>query len=177
MRFLQSLMSRSTWGHSLVVRHRPNPPQPHGELRSARRSPGRPRIILRRTDHALAEVSDQPLRGRICVRLQDPRVAFEMLEHAVSALPSSSSGCTGTDGRSRTIIESSCGMLFASVMSATMTTLRWSARRRNGHAADDEQARAGNPRPPTAWRLPTEYDDGVVSELDCPGARRAVDAQ
>src|SRR5262245_37048493 len=43
----------------------------------------RPRIFLRRTDHALTEVSDQPLRGRICVRLEYPRIASEMLEHAV----------------------------------------------------------------------------------------------
>jgi len=52
-------------------------------LGSARRSLDRLRIILRRTDHAITEVSDQPLRGRICVRLQHPRIVSEMLEHAV----------------------------------------------------------------------------------------------
>src|ERR1700730_12950050 len=36
-----------------------------------------------------------------------------------SALPSRSSGCTGTDGRSGTMTASSCGILLASVMSAT----------------------------------------------------------
>src|SRR5262252_7111413 len=38
---------------------------------------------LRRTDHVLSEASDQMLRGRIPVGLQDPGVSFEMLEHAV----------------------------------------------------------------------------------------------
>src|SRR5215471_18081671 len=35
---------------------------------------------LRRTDHVLSEASDQMLRGRILVGLQDPGVSFEMLE-------------------------------------------------------------------------------------------------
>jgi hypothetical protein len=45
---------------------------------SASRTP-----FLRRVDHSLTEVSDQTLGGRILINVQDPRVAPEMLEHAV----------------------------------------------------------------------------------------------
>src|SRR5262245_12006804 len=51
--------------------------------RARRRSRSTVCMVFRRTDHMLREAIDQKLRRRIFVGFEDPRVSFEMFEHAV----------------------------------------------------------------------------------------------